>query len=499
MKKLHEKYQNSNDVVFITVSLDQDAEALRTVIKDQGIEFPVIYEDRDTSQAIASAFGVSGIPASFVIGRNGRFASEKIHGAQLPAAIEAAAKAPADPAFAGDAKPARLTIKLALDDEKSGLPGATITLKSITADGAVAHTETIRTPGQATQYTWLYPALSHGGEIDVKVEAEGVEPQERVVLEPEPRAEVAFMFHSPRKIAGSVSADDGATPAPEMKITAYRQDGFRRDATTDGDGKFQIAALPGMYSLMLTGTDDFAPVNATREQVEVQTDADPEPVVLAACRAVKVTGTVTDEEGSPVAAAEVRTAVSTSSVKTDDAGRFELPGVPSRGTVQLYAVKQPKYAMLTLEDFDGKEPQQLVLSEQSGRRGTLAAGAKAPPLTVYALEDGAASEWKSPAEKDTLLVFCALWHPKARDFLVQANDWAGKHEANLAAVSIDWSLDQARRAVRSLNDAMPGEIHFAGPGGLEAAKDWRLSSLNQAYLVSPAGLVRSSPPPGELP
>jgi thiol-disulfide isomerase/thioredoxin len=499
MKELHEKYKNSNDMAFITISLDQDAEALRTGMKEHGIEFPVIYQDHASSQAIASAFGVSGIPASFVIGRNGRFASDRIHGAQLAAAVEAAAKAPPDPAFADGAKPARLTIKLALDDDKSGLPGATITLKSIGADGKVVREETIRTPGQAKQYTWLYPALTGGGEVDVKVEAEGFEPQERVVLEPEQTAEVAFMFRSPRTIAGSVSADDGATPAPDMKVTVYRQDGFQRDATTDSEGKFQIAVLPGMYSLMLAGTDDFAPIGQAREQVDVTVDADPAPIALAACRTVTVTGTVTDEAGTAVAGAEVRTAASSTSVKTDDSGKFELRGVPSQGSVQLYALKQPKYAMLTLEDFDGKEPQQLVLSEQSGRRGTLAAGAKAPPLTLYALEDGTASEWTSSLEKDTLLVFCALWHPQARDFLAQAKDWAGEHEAKLTAVSIDWSLDQARRAVQSLDDAMRGDIRFAGPGGLEVAKDWRLSSLNQAYLVSPAGLVRSSPPPGELP
>jgi thiol-disulfide isomerase/thioredoxin/protocatechuate 3,4-dioxygenase beta subunit len=499
MKELHENYKNSNDVAFITVSLDQDAEALRTAMKEHGIEFPVIYQDRDSSQAIASAFGVSGIPASFVIGRNGRFASDRIHGAQLAAAVEEAEKAPPDPAFAGGAKPARLTIKLALDDEKSGLPGATISLKSIGPDGNVVREEAIRTPGQAKQYTWLYPALTSGGEVDVKVEAEGFEPQERVVLEPEPSAEVAFTFRSPRTIAGSIAADDGATPAPNMKITAYRQDGFQRNATTDSEGKFQIAVLPGMYSLMLAGTDEFAPVGQAREQVDVTSESDPTPVALAACRTVTVTGTVTDEDGTVVVGAEVRMAASTTSVKTDDAGRFELRGVPSQGSVQLYAVKQPKYAMITLDDFDGKEPQQLVLSELSGRRGTLAAGATAPPLTVYALEDGAASEWKPSAEKDTLVVFCALWHPKARDFLAQAKDWADKQNADLAAISIDWSLDQARRASGPLGDAMPVEVYFAGPGGLPVAKDWHLTSLNQTYLVSPAGKVRSSPPPGELP
>ena len=499
MKKLHEKYKDSKDVAFITVSLDQDPEALRTVMKEQDIEFPVIYEDHKSSQAIASAFGVSGIPSSFVIGRNGRFASERVHGAQLVAAVEGAAKAAPDPAFADGAKPARLTIKLVLDDQQSGLPGATITLKSIDADGKVVREETIRTPGQANQFTWLYPALTAGGEIDVKVEADGVDAQERVVFEPEPTAEVTFMFRSPRTIAGSVTADDGATPVPNMKITAYRPDGFQRDVLTDSAGRFQIAALPGMYSLMLAGTDDFAPIGTTRESIDVTTEADPEPIALAACRTVTMTGTVTDENGAPVAGVEVRTAASATGVKTDDAGHFELRGVPSRGSVQLYALKQPKYALLTLEDFDGKEPQQLVLSEQSGRRGSMAANSKAPALKVYALEDGTSDDWKPLADKDTILVFCALWHPKSHEWLANAKTWADEHDANLAAISIDWSLEQARRGAAAVADVVPAEIHFAGPGGLEVAKDWHLSSLNQAYLVSPDGRVRKSPPPGELP
>jgi thiol-disulfide isomerase/thioredoxin len=499
MKQLHEKYRDSDDVVFITVSLDQDAEPLRKVVKEQGIEFPVIYENREASQAIASAFGVSGIPASFVIGRDGRFASERIHGSQLLAATEAAVKAPVDPAFAKGGKPARLVIKLSLDNQESGLPNATIHLKAIAADGKVAREETIRLPGLAKQLTWLYPPLAGGGEIEMQVEAEGMPAQERIVLEPEAKAEVAFVFTSPRTIAGSVTADDGRTPVPNMKVTAYRQDGFRRDVSTSADGNFEIPVLPGTYYLILEGTGDFAPIGTTREQVDVAADRDPDPVKLAACRTVTVTGSVTDEDGSAVAGADVRTAASQKSVKTDDAGRFELGGVPSRGPVQLFAMKPPKHAMVTLEDFDGKEPQQLVLGQQAGRSASLAAGGKAPPLKVYELDGGTPREWQPAAEHETLVLFCALWHPSTPELLARAKAWTDEHQAKLALMSIDWSLEQARRSAESLQDAHDLEIHFAGPGGLEVAKAWNLKSLTQAYLVSPEGKIRKSPPTGELP
>jgi thiol-disulfide isomerase/thioredoxin/protocatechuate 3,4-dioxygenase beta subunit len=500
MKELHEKYKDSGDVKFITVSLDQDVEELRRVMKEQGLAFPVIYENVGASQAIASAFGATAIPSSFVIGRDGRFASERIHGAQLTAAVEAAVKLPPDPAFASGAKPARLTIKLALDDDNSGLPGATITLKALGADGTPAREETIRPLGPAKQFTWLYPALTGGGEIDVKVEADGVAPQEKVVLEPEAGAEVTFKFQSPRTITGRVTADDGATPAPGMKVSAYRTDGFLRDAVTDHDGTFRIAVLPGTYSLAMSGTDDFAPIGTIREQVDIEVDSDPGPLDLSVCRAVSVTGTVTDEDGATVADAEVRLAISSNSVKTDDEGKFELRGVPSQGSVQLYALKRPKFAIATLEDFDGREPQTLVLGEQgSGRRGSPATGTKAPPLKLLALAGGEPIDWKPAADKDTLVVFCALWHPKSRDLLAEARAWADEHQANLAAISIDWSLEQARRGAEALKGIKANEIQFAGPGGLAIAKDWNLSSPVQTYLVTSNGRIQVSPPPGELP
>jgi thiol-disulfide isomerase/thioredoxin/protocatechuate 3,4-dioxygenase beta subunit len=502
MKKLHEKYKDSADVKFITVSLDQDVEALRTVMKEQGIEFPVIYENVEASQAIASAFGVTGIPASFVIGRDGRFASERIHGAQLVAAVEAAVKTPPDPAFAKGAKPGRLTIKFALDADAAGLPDATISLKTISADGTLAREETIRPPGQTKQLMWLYPALTGGGEIEVKVEADGLEPQERVVLEPELNEVVSFKFQSPRNIMGRVTIDDGATPAPGMKVTAFRQDGFRRDALTDDDGNFQLPVLPGMYRLALAGTDDFAPATsvAATTQVDVVADSDPALLELSVCRAVTVTGTVTDEDGTAVAGAEVRSATSAKGVTTDDAGRFELRGVPSKGNVQLYAVKRPKVATITLEDFDGREPQTLVLGQQpTGRHGSLTTGTKAPPLKLYTLESGEPVDWKLSPDKDTLIVFCALWHPKSRALLAQAKAWADEHQANLAPISIDWSREQARRGAEALERIDANAIHFAGPGGLEIAKDWNLTTPVHTYLISSNGHIRSSPPPGELP
>jgi hypothetical protein len=335
----------------------------------------------------------------------------------------------------------------------------------------------------------------------VKVEAEGMAAQEKSVSAPEETAEVAFTFASPRVITGRVAIDDGKTPVPGVKITAYRQDIFRRTATSDADGKFAIRVLPGSYTVTFTGTDDFAPIAGQNPQVEVAAASDPAAIDLTACRTVRVSGTVTDADGAPVAGAQVRSSANQGSVTTDEEGRFELRGVPSRGTVQLYAMKRPQYAMVTLDDFGGQQPQTLVLGQRAGRPGPLAAGAKAPPLTLYTLDDGEPAEWQPAGEKETLVVFCALWHPAAQALVEQAKTWADEHQARFVPVSIDWSLDQARREAEALNDQRHGqyEVLFAGPGGLAIAKDWNLNSTAQAYLLSADGKIQSSPPPGELP
>jgi hypothetical protein len=496
-KQLVEKSKNNNDLVFIVVGLDEDADALRKLMKDQGLEFPVVYESREASYDIARQFGTFGVPGALVIGRDGRFAAAGLRGPQLLSAVEAALKAPLDPAVSTE-KASRLTINLALDAKESGLPGATIAIKAIGPDGKVVR-ETIRAPGAAKQFTWLYPPLPAGSEFEVKVEAEGLAPQERVVLEPGPTAEVSFLFTSPRAITGRVLLDDGATPVPNVKVMASRLDGLMRQATTGADGSFKMTALPGSYYVRFEGTDAFAPTASTPETFEVKADEDPAPVALVACRSVTVTGTVTDDEGATVAGADVRIATSSRAVKTDDAGHFELPGVPSKGKVQLYAMQQPKYASIVLEDFDGLEPQQLVLGQQAGSGRGLTAGAKVPPLEIRSLADGTPSAWQPPEERDTLVVFCALWHPQTPDLLERATSWAERHQANLQAVSIDWSLGQARREAEALSQFAANKIHFGGPGGLAIGKDWHLTSLGQAYLVSPEGRIRKSLPPGELP
>jgi hypothetical protein len=65
------------------------------------------------------------------------------------------------------------------------------------------------------------------------------------------------------------------------------------------------------------------------------------------------------------------------------------------------------------------------------------------------------------------------------------------HHVYVTVVSTDWSINEARRHWNTLGLSPPGirSPLYAGPGGLEIAKDWKLNSPAQAYLISPQGNI----------
>ena len=499
--QLYQKYKDNAEVAFITVSLDQDADTLRAAIKEQQLEFPVIYESRELSAQIAMSFGMRGIPMTIVVDREGKFAAEPTRGADFVAALEAALKKPAE-ADANGQKPARLAVKFTLDDEAAGLSGTTVTLKAIDAAGAVVREETIQTPGQASQFVWLYPPLATGGQIQVAAESDDCPKQEQVVSNPQSGSEITFAFTSPRAIAGRVAADDGATPVPGVKVTAYRNDGngIRRVATTDADGQFKLKVFPGSYFLAFEGTRDFAPVGIERETIDVDSEVDPQPVTVEACPAITVTGIVKDLEGKPVAAAQVRSGNGAKTAVTDASGHFELSGVASRGQVAFLAFKAPLVAQIVLTDVDPQQPIDLTLQPQNDGRNEAGLAGKMPRLELHNVLHGELVDWQPAPDSDTLIAFCSLWHPAGRELAQRAQKWADDHHVYVTIVSTDWSLNDARRRWDTLGLKPPSVRNplYAGPGGVEIAKDWKLSSPAQAYLISPQGKIIRTLDPDKL-
>ena len=65
-QQLVDEYADAEDVVFLAISTDSNPSVVAPFIEERGHTFTVLYD-----QGSAVNFHVTGIPASFVIGKNG--------------------------------------------------------------------------------------------------------------------------------------------------------------------------------------------------------------------------------------------------------------------------------------------------------------------------------------------------------------------------------------------------------------------------------------------
>ena len=78
LRELQQQW-TSKDVRVMAVSTDQDLETLKRFIAQQRLPYPVI-ADVEQESSLSDQYGVSGIPVTYVIGRDGRIA-ERLNGA----------------------------------------------------------------------------------------------------------------------------------------------------------------------------------------------------------------------------------------------------------------------------------------------------------------------------------------------------------------------------------------------------------------------------------
>jgi len=70
LENLYRDFRSDHDFAVLTVSIDQDGKpAVTQFMANNGYDFPVLL---DPSNAASAAYGVSGIPSTFVIGRDGQ-------------------------------------------------------------------------------------------------------------------------------------------------------------------------------------------------------------------------------------------------------------------------------------------------------------------------------------------------------------------------------------------------------------------------------------------
>jgi len=85
---VHRKYSVRKDFLMISISLDDDEKTLRTFVTDRKMAWTHVFGDN--ARTAAERFGVSGIPAIFVVGPDGMIHAADIPGFQLEKELEKA-------------------------------------------------------------------------------------------------------------------------------------------------------------------------------------------------------------------------------------------------------------------------------------------------------------------------------------------------------------------------------------------------------------------------
>lgn len=83
----YEKYHDKGFEV-VGISLDQDKEALDSFTKERGMTWPQYFDGKGWENPIAGKFGITGIPATFLIGKDGKIVATDLRGPALEAQLE---------------------------------------------------------------------------------------------------------------------------------------------------------------------------------------------------------------------------------------------------------------------------------------------------------------------------------------------------------------------------------------------------------------------------
>mgnify|MGYP001562989633 FL=1 len=71
LEKIHKKYKDKGLIILALVSEDEGEAAIRSFIKEYGITYPVLLADQETMRH----YGISSIPVTFIINKEGRVVS----------------------------------------------------------------------------------------------------------------------------------------------------------------------------------------------------------------------------------------------------------------------------------------------------------------------------------------------------------------------------------------------------------------------------------------
>jgi thiol-disulfide isomerase/thioredoxin len=93
VRRAYEKYSKQGDFVVIGISLDEDAGKVRSFVKQRKVGWPQIVGGPAKESAIAKAYFVEGIPASFLIDRDGKVVAKDLRGKDVLRKVRKALRA----------------------------------------------------------------------------------------------------------------------------------------------------------------------------------------------------------------------------------------------------------------------------------------------------------------------------------------------------------------------------------------------------------------------
>jgi peroxiredoxin len=91
VKKIHEKFA-ARGLTVVSISFDRDAETARKFAADKQMNWAQVWAEKADKGPIADLYGVGGIPATFLIGPDGKVVERDLRGEELVEAVEREAK-----------------------------------------------------------------------------------------------------------------------------------------------------------------------------------------------------------------------------------------------------------------------------------------------------------------------------------------------------------------------------------------------------------------------
>jgi peroxiredoxin len=86
------KSYHSKGFEIIGISFDKDEAALKRVMKNKGMTWRQYFDGKGWSNKLGKKYGISSIPATFLIGKDGKIIAKNLHGKALGEAIAKALK-----------------------------------------------------------------------------------------------------------------------------------------------------------------------------------------------------------------------------------------------------------------------------------------------------------------------------------------------------------------------------------------------------------------------